>query len=100
MSMAWPNLAASRGRCGSFRWSQARSATGAAKARTSANCVLPANETETSMIQLKDVSYVRLGSPDLESAENFATSCLGLQIGESGQEELYLRLDQSGQHPG
>ena len=45
------------------------------------------------MIQLKDVSYVRLGSPDLESAETFATTCLGLQIAERGRKELYLRSD-------
>ena len=45
------------------------------------------------MIQLKDVSYVRLGSPDLESAENFATTCLGLQIAERGKKDLYLRSD-------
>ena len=46
------------------------------------------------MIQLRDVSYVRLGSPDLESAENFATACLGLQIAERGKKDLYLRSDQ------
>jgi len=45
------------------------------------------------MIQLKDVSYVRLGSPDLESAEMFATSCLGLEIAERGKKTLYLRSD-------
>src|SRR5437870_3023075 len=45
------------------------------------------------MIQLKDVSYVRLGAPDLESAENFATTCLGLQIAERGKKDLYLRSD-------
>lgn len=45
------------------------------------------------MIQLKDVSYVRLGSPDLESAETFATSCLGLQVAERGKKALYLRSD-------
>ena len=45
------------------------------------------------MISLKDVSYVRLGSPDLELAETFATSCLGLQIAERGKKELYLRSD-------
>ena len=45
------------------------------------------------MIQLKDVSYVRLGSPDLESAEMFATSCLGLEIAERGEKTLYLRSD-------
>jgi 2,3-dihydroxy-p-cumate/2,3-dihydroxybenzoate 3,4-dioxygenase len=46
------------------------------------------------MIQLKDVSYVRLGSPDLESAESFATTCLGLQIAERGKKDLYLRSDE------
>src|SRR5262249_11597386 len=45
------------------------------------------------MIQLKDVSYVRLGSPDLESAEHFATACLGLQVAERGKKDLYLRSD-------
>ena len=45
------------------------------------------------MISLKDVSYVRLGSPDLESAETFATSCLGLQVAERGKKALYLRSD-------
>ncbi|QPF83951.1 VOC family protein [Bradyrhizobium genosp. L] len=45
------------------------------------------------MIYLKDVSYVRLGSPDLESAETFATACLGLQIAERGKKALYLRSD-------
>src|SRR6266481_6829420 len=46
------------------------------------------------MIQLKDVSYVRLGSPDLESAESFATTCLGLQVAERGKKDLYLRSDE------
>ena len=45
------------------------------------------------MIQLKDVSYVRLGSPDLEAAETFATTCLGLQVAERGKKALYLRAD-------
>ena len=44
------------------------------------------------MIQLRDVSYVRLGSPDLESAENFATACLGLRrncaAGDTPDEEV------------
>src|ERR1700694_2540061 len=45
------------------------------------------------MINLKDVSYVRLGTPDMESAETFATSCLGLQVAERGKKALYLRSD-------
>ena len=46
------------------------------------------------MIQLKDVSYVRLGSPDLEQAEHFATACLGLQVAARGDKALYLRSDE------
>jgi 2,3-dihydroxy-p-cumate/2,3-dihydroxybenzoate 3,4-dioxygenase len=45
------------------------------------------------MINLIDVSYVRLGSPDLESAESFATACLGLQISDRERKALYLRSD-------
>jgi 2,3-dihydroxy-p-cumate/2,3-dihydroxybenzoate 3,4-dioxygenase len=45
------------------------------------------------MIHLKDVCYVRLGSPDLESAETFATSCLGLQVAERDRKTIYLRSD-------
>lgn len=45
------------------------------------------------MIQLKDVSYVRLGSSNLETAETFATGCLGLEIAERGKKTLYLRSD-------
>jgi 2,3-dihydroxy-p-cumate/2,3-dihydroxybenzoate 3,4-dioxygenase len=46
------------------------------------------------MIELKDVCYVRLGSPDLESAESFATQCLGLQVAERDKKSIYLRSDQ------
>jgi len=49
---------------------------------------------ENRMIQLRDVSYVRLGSPDLQSAENFASACLGLQVAERGKKDLYLRSDE------
>jgi len=45
------------------------------------------------MICLKDVSYVRLGASDLESAESFATTCLGLQIAERASKAVYLRSD-------
>src|SRR5216683_816619 len=45
------------------------------------------------MINLKDVSYVRLGTPDMEAAETFATSCLGLQVAERAKKALYLRSD-------
>ncbi len=46
------------------------------------------------MIELKDVAYVRLGTPDLESAEAFATRGLGLQVSERGGKALYLRSDE------
>jgi 2,3-dihydroxy-p-cumate/2,3-dihydroxybenzoate 3,4-dioxygenase len=46
------------------------------------------------MIELKDVCYVRLGSADLESAESFATQCLGLQVAERDKKNIYLRSDQ------
>lgn len=46
------------------------------------------------MINLKDVCYVRLASADLETAEMFATTCLGLQIAERGNKALYLRSDE------
>jgi 2,3-dihydroxy-p-cumate/2,3-dihydroxybenzoate 3,4-dioxygenase len=45
------------------------------------------------MIELKDLTYVRLGTSNLEEAENFATRCLGLQIGEQSAKSLYLRSD-------
>src|SRR5437868_14392687 len=45
------------------------------------------------MIELKDLSYVRLGASNLEEAESFATKCLGLQVGEQPGKALYLRSD-------
>ncbi len=45
------------------------------------------------MIELKDLSYVRLGASSLDDAESFATKCLGLQIGEQSGKALYLRSD-------
>jgi len=36
---------------------------------------------------------VRLGTPDLEAAETFATACLGLQVAERSRDALYLRSD-------
>src|ERR1700755_2280014 len=84
---------ASRDRRDSSRLLPPHCATGAAKARMCRNCARRVDERENTMIQLKDVSYVRLGSPDLGSAESFATSCLGLQIAERGKKDLYLRSD-------
>ncbi|XSC47529.1 VOC family protein [Bradyrhizobium sp. RDT10] len=45
------------------------------------------------MIELKEISYVRLGTPDLEMAETFATRCLGLEVGDRSAKGLYLRSD-------
>jgi 2,3-dihydroxy-p-cumate/2,3-dihydroxybenzoate 3,4-dioxygenase len=45
------------------------------------------------MIELRDLSYVRMGASNLEDAESFATRCLGLQIGEQAGKALYLRSD-------
>ena len=45
------------------------------------------------MIELKDLSYVRLGASSLDDAGNFATRCLGLQVGEQSAKALYLRSD-------
>ncbi|MGY3617795.1 VOC family protein [Bradyrhizobium sp. USDA 10063] len=46
------------------------------------------------MIQLKDVTYARLGALSLEEAESFATRCLGLQVSERSRNALYLRSDE------
>src|SRR5258708_29204101 len=45
------------------------------------------------MIELKEISYVRFGTPDLQLAESFATSCLGLAVGDRSKKSLYLRSD-------
>jgi 2,3-dihydroxy-p-cumate/2,3-dihydroxybenzoate 3,4-dioxygenase len=45
------------------------------------------------MIELKDLSYVRFGTSNLEDAESFATKCLGLQVGEQADKAIYLRSD-------
>ncbi|RXT54242.1 VOC family protein [Bradyrhizobium betae] len=46
------------------------------------------------MIELKDVSYVRLGTQDLDQAEAFATRALGLQVGDRGKNATHLRSDE------
>jgi len=45
------------------------------------------------MIELKDLSYVRVGTQQLDAAEMFATKALGLQVGERGPKSVYLRSD-------
>ncbi len=46
------------------------------------------------MIKLQDISYVRLGTADLEGATNFATSCLGLEIAFQTKDSVYFKSDQ------
>jgi len=45
------------------------------------------------MIELKDLTYVRLGTRDLAVAEKFAVDVIGLQVGERRKNGLYLRSD-------
>jgi 2,3-dihydroxy-p-cumate/2,3-dihydroxybenzoate 3,4-dioxygenase len=46
------------------------------------------------MIELKEITYVRLGTADIESAEKFATTCLGLEVSDRSRKSLYLRSDE------
>jgi 2,3-dihydroxy-p-cumate/2,3-dihydroxybenzoate 3,4-dioxygenase len=46
------------------------------------------------MIDLQGVSYVRLGTRDIEGATRFATEVLGLEIGERGKGTVYFKSDQ------
>ncbi len=46
------------------------------------------------MIQLRDVSYVRLGTRDLEGATRYATAILGLEVAERGHGAAYFKSDQ------
>ncbi len=46
------------------------------------------------MINLQDISYVRLGTADLEGATTFATDCLGLEIAFRTKDAVYFKSDQ------
>ncbi|MFG1244385.1 VOC family protein [Xanthobacter versatilis] len=46
------------------------------------------------MIQLRDLTYVRLGTRDLAQAEDFSTRVIGLEVGARTRGALYLRSDQ------
>ena len=46
------------------------------------------------MIKLQDVSYVRLGTADLDGATKFATDYLGLEISHRSKDAVYLKSDQ------
>jgi 2,3-dihydroxy-p-cumate/2,3-dihydroxybenzoate 3,4-dioxygenase len=45
------------------------------------------------MIKLRDVSYVRMGTRDLDGAEAFATDYLGLQVAERHKGTTYFKSD-------
>ena len=45
------------------------------------------------MIELRDIHYVRIGTPNLDVAETFATTVLGLEKVERTEHGLYLRSD-------
>jgi 2,3-dihydroxy-p-cumate/2,3-dihydroxybenzoate 3,4-dioxygenase len=45
------------------------------------------------MINLKDVSYVRLGTRDLDAAEAFAIDILGLEVSERRRKAIYFKSD-------
>ncbi len=45
------------------------------------------------MINLRDVSYCRLGTRDLEGAIAFATEILGLEVAERNKEAVYFKSD-------
>ena len=46
------------------------------------------------MIRLQDVSYVRLGTADLEGATRFATDYLGLEVSERIKSAVYFKSDE------
>jgi len=48
------------------------------------------------MIELLDVSYVRLGTKDVQTSTDFATCILGLEVSEAGRNTRHLRSDQRG----
>jgi 2,3-dihydroxy-p-cumate/2,3-dihydroxybenzoate 3,4-dioxygenase len=48
------------------------------------------------MIKLQDVSYVRLGTADLDGAVRFATDYLGLEIAHRSKNSVHLKSDQRG----
>jgi len=46
------------------------------------------------VINLQNVSYVRLGTADLDGATRFATNYLGLEISHLARNSVYLKSDQ------
>ena len=48
------------------------------------------------MINLRNLTYVRLGTQDLDQAQQFATRILGLQVAKRDAKSLYLRSESFG----
>ena len=46
------------------------------------------------MINLQRVSYVRLGTRDIEGAVRFATDVLGLEVSEVSKGAIYFKSDE------
>jgi 2,3-dihydroxy-p-cumate/2,3-dihydroxybenzoate 3,4-dioxygenase len=46
------------------------------------------------VIKLQNVCYVRLGTPDLESATHFATDILGLEVAHASRKTCHFKSDQ------
>lgn len=46
------------------------------------------------MINMKDVRYCRLGTDDLDLAESFATSVLGLEVADRTKTSIYFKSDE------
>ena len=46
------------------------------------------------MIKLRNLDYIRLGTEDLDEAEHFTTSIVGLEVAKRDQTNLYLRSNQ------
>lgn len=45
------------------------------------------------MIELQRISYCRVGTPDLDVAQDFATKVLGLEVAKRERDRLYLKSD-------
>src|SRR5690606_23431674 len=53
----------------------------------------PRRHKETTMINLHDIRYVRLGTPDLDAAVKYATDLLGLEVARREDKAVYFRSD-------
>src|SRR5690606_32005210 len=61
--------------------------------RAGAGARSPAPAWGDAMIELRDITYVRLGTRDLEGATRYATDILGLEIAERSGRSVYFRSD-------